>query len=75
MAFYVTDEIFGISAAQQGYVNPFFMYGAGVSPALRAVMPRVKETAKYPIPMGMPALSPRKKQAVFSFCFIACVVF
>ena len=30
MAFYVTDEIFGISAAQQGYVNPFFMYGAAL---------------------------------------------
>ncbi len=28
MAFFVTDEIFGISSARQGYVNPFYMYGA-----------------------------------------------
>lgn len=30
MAFYVTDEIFGVSAAQDGYVNPFFVYGAAL---------------------------------------------
>ncbi len=30
MAFYVTDEIFGVSAAQPGYVNPWFVYGAAI---------------------------------------------
>ncbi len=30
MAFFVTDEIFGISSARPGYVNPFYMYGAAV---------------------------------------------
>ena len=30
MAFYVTDEIFGVSAAQPGYVNPCFVYGAAI---------------------------------------------
>ena len=30
MAFFVTDEIFGISAARTGYVNPFYMYGAAL---------------------------------------------
>lgn len=30
MAFFVTDEIFGISAAQPGYVNPFYVYGAAL---------------------------------------------
>lgn len=28
MAYFVTDEIFGISAAQPDYVNPFYVYGA-----------------------------------------------
>lgn len=30
MAFFVTDEIFGISAAQPGFVNPFYVYGAAL---------------------------------------------
>lgn len=30
MAFFVTDEIFGISAACPGYVNPFYVYGAAL---------------------------------------------
>lgn len=30
MAFYVTDEIFGVSAARPGYVNPCFVYGAAI---------------------------------------------
>ncbi|MCI8402843.1 MAG: AzlC family ABC transporter permease [Lachnospiraceae bacterium] len=30
IAFYVTDEIFGISAACPGYVNPFYVYGAAL---------------------------------------------
>lgn len=28
MAFFMTDEIFGVSAAQEGYLNPHFLYGA-----------------------------------------------
>lgn len=28
MAYFMTDEIFGVSAAQPGYLNPSFLYGA-----------------------------------------------
>lgn len=30
MAFFITDEIFGVSAAQPGYLNPFYLYGAAI---------------------------------------------
>lgn len=29
MGFYVTDEIFGVSIARPGYLNPWFTYGCG----------------------------------------------
>lgn len=30
MGFYITDELFGIAIARQGYLNPFYTYGAVV---------------------------------------------
>lgn len=33
MSFYITDEIFGISIAQNGYLNPLYTYGAAMMAA------------------------------------------
>ena len=30
MSFFITDEIFGISIARQGYLNPLYTYGAAL---------------------------------------------
>ena len=31
MGFFLTDEIFGVTIANTGYVNPYFIYGAATS--------------------------------------------
>jgi hypothetical protein len=39
----------------------------GVRPACFAEMPREKETARYPSPMGMPSRKPSRNAFVFVF--------